>query len=158
MLQSVFATIQARLSRLPWLQKNWKWFLPCVLLGMPTVIGLGTAQLVLSAFDGIKKTPPVLVGYSIARTDPRVRTRLGTPLSDDGFSDGSSNGQEVDINVPLSGPKASGRLRVAARNEAGQWSISALRLNFEDRSPSIDLMAALESGKPFSSLDVSKQE
>src|SRR5687768_7450173 len=103
-----------------WWSRNWKWALPVGCL-LPIVLCGGGAVLfvtiILGAVTGsIKSSDAYAEGMARARANPEVVASLGEPIESGFLISGSIsvNGPSgnVDVSIPISGPKGSGTLYI----------------------------------------------
>jgi len=91
----------------------------------------------------MRQSTPYRDSVARAQNDPRVRAALGTPVKPGLFVSGSINTQNRDgdakLDIPLSGPKGSGTLRVVATKTRGQWDYNRMIVTPKN-GPEIDLM------------------
>src|ERR687894_695514 len=115
--------------------RNWKWLGPggCLVL----LIGVGgvAALIVFGVMSAVKSSEVYRGALSIAQSHPAAIERLGEPIKDGWFVTGNINFQNergnANLDIPLSGPKKSGRLVVQARYEGGEWLYEKLDLTPE---------------------------
>jgi TonB family protein len=119
--------------------RNWKWMVPAgclgLLLGLATLIG-GVFFVVMSAM----KSSDVYQGaLKVAQSSPAAVERLGEPISDGWLVKGNVRHEggrgNANFDIPLSGPKKSGTLRVWATTQGGEWTYERLDLEAEGEAP-----------------------
>ncbi|HEX7957650.1 MAG TPA: cytochrome c oxidase assembly factor Coa1 family protein [Pyrinomonadaceae bacterium] len=112
--------------------RNWKWIVPVGCLGLI----LGGVALVLGivaiAMSAIKSSDVYQGALKVAQTHPAAVERLGEPVKDGWFVKGNikvdAAGGNADFEIPVSGPKRSGKLFVRAVNPDGAWMYERLEL------------------------------
>lgn len=128
--------------------RNWKWLVPTGCLVLLIGVGGVVALIVFGVMSAVKSSEVYRGSLAIAQSHPAAIERLGEPIKDGWFVTGNVNFQNergnANFNIPLSGPKKSGRLVVQARYEGGEWLYEKLDLTPEgadsisllDRGPS----------------------
>src|SRR5919112_3430150 len=137
------------------LGRNWKWMLPVGCLGLILAGVLLIGGIVFVAMSAIKSSEVYQGALKVAQTHPAVTERLGQPVKDGWFVQGNisyeGGGGNANFEVPVSGPKNSGTLRVSAINHDGAWMYQRLDLVVGGETTSLlDRNVAL----PGSSVDV----
>ncbi|MBV8856461.1 MAG: TonB family protein [Acidobacteria bacterium] len=114
------------------LGRNWKWMLPVGCLGLILAGVALIGGIVFVAMSAIKSSEVYQGALKVAQTHPAAVERLGQPIKDGwlvngnvNFENGSGN---ANFEVPVSGPKNSGTLRVSAVNTGGAWMYQRLDL------------------------------
>lgn len=114
------------------LGRNWKWMLPVGCLGLLLAGVALIGGIVFVAMSAIKSSEVYQGALRIAQTHPAAVERLGQPVKDGFFVNGKINFEggsgNADFEVPVSGPKNSGTLRVSAVNSGGAWMYQKLDL------------------------------
>jgi hypothetical protein len=117
------------------------------LIGCGVVIVLGAAfcaVLMFGVFATMKHSNVYKEALARAQNDPRVQAALGTPIEPGWWTSGSvhfTNGSgDADINIPISGPKASGRIHAVATIEDGNMKFERLSMKPE-HGDRIDLLS-----------------
>lgn len=114
------------------LGRNWKWMLPVGCLGLILAGVALVGGIVLVAMSAIKSSEVYQGALKIAQTHPAVTERLGQPVKDGWFVKGNikldAGGGSANFEIPVSGPKNSGTLRVSAVNPGGAWMYQRLDL------------------------------
>jgi Cytochrome oxidase complex assembly protein 1 len=124
-----------------WFARNWYWLLAvgCLPILCCGLIGGGITMFAASA---AKSSGAFVESVAIAGADENVIAAIGKPISP-GFPKQTNvnivNGVEnVDLLVPISGPKGEGLLKVVAQKKGdGAWNYS--QLNFEVNGKTIEL-------------------
>jgi TonB family protein len=114
------------------LGRNWKWMLPVGCLGLLLAGVALIGGIVFVAMSAIKSSEVYQGALKIAQTHPAAVERLGQPVKDGFFVNGKINFEggsgNANFEVPVSGPKNSGTLRVSAVNSGGAWMYQKLDL------------------------------
>lgn len=117
------------------------------LIGCGIVIVLGVAfcaVLMFFVFGAMKRSNVYKEAVARAQNDPRVKAVLGEPVEPGWWSSGSihfENGSgNADMNIPISGPKGSGRIHAVATIEDGNLKFERLSMKPES-GDRIDLLS-----------------
>lgn len=136
------------------LPKNntWIWIVLAIVipLGGLTCCCGGGALTFVGAVSQVASSETYTEAVRRAREDARVKEALGEPINT-GFSVkskfNSHNGVgEMTLEIPLTGPKGSATLDVAADNKTGAWKYSKLEVRPATGEP-IDLRSEAEKGQ-----------
>ena len=115
------------------LGRNWKWMLPVGCLGLILGLVALVGGIVFVAMSAIKSSDVYQGALKVAQTHPAAIQRLGEPIKDGWFVSGNvnyTNGSgNANFDIPVSGPKGSGTLRVRAVNPSGAWMYEKLELS-----------------------------
>ena len=130
-----------------WWSRNWKWALPVGCLLPILLCGGGFLVfffVIYGAVTGaIKNSDAYQEGMARARANPEVVAALGEPIESGWLISGSINvegsGGNVDVSIPISGPKGSGTLYVVGTRSAGRWQYSRMEVEVPGRPSRIDL-------------------
>ena len=117
-----------------WWSRNWKWFVPTVLLcmfviccGFPGVVG----YIIYKNPDIIKsKIEPYVKTMDKLRSNPEVQEAFGQPIRDDSWMPGGNvnNGLFWDI----AGPKGKGKVYLRTRIINDKWEIVRIEVTTPD--------------------------
>jgi TonB family protein len=114
------------------LGRNWKWMLPVGCLGLILAGVALIGGIIFVAMSAIKSSEVYQGALKVAQTHPAAVERLGQPVKDGWFVQGNvkvdAGGGNANFEIPLSGPKNSGTLRVSAINTGGAWMYQKLDL------------------------------
>lgn len=133
-----------------WWSRNWKWFLPtgcCLgtLLGIVlaiAVFGVGIFGLISGISKVMKSSEPYQTAVARAKANEKVVETLGTPITE-GFPMGNINtnndGGNVDLSIPITGPKGKATIYVVGTRSGGAWSYSKMSVTITATDESIDL-------------------
>jgi hypothetical protein len=119
----------------------WKWIgLGCGAL----VVGLVAfiAFILIVVFGSMRSSTPYQDAMARAQNDPRVIEALGSPVKPGYFISGqintNNNDGDVNISIPLHGPKGGGILEVKGTKTSGTWKYESMKVVVKGES--IDLM------------------
>jgi len=137
--------------RRSWVNRNWKWALPvgCLLAVLLAAGGFAVFFfLIYSVVSGtITSSDAYQEGMAAARSSPEVRAALGEPIGSGFWITGgievSGPSGNVNVAIPIFGPKGSGTLYVVGIRTAGRWQYSTMEVEIPGRSDRIDLMGRL---------------
>ena len=113
-----------------WFGRNWKWFVPVVIV-LPIIVCCGgITAIVGGVFGMIKSSEPYKHAVAQAQANPQVTAAIGTPV-EPGFMAGGNinlngNNGNADLVIPLKGPKGSGTLFVTGTKTNGVWTYQTL--------------------------------
>jgi len=120
-------------------QKHWA-------IAAAVVYGLGAAFFVgifVVAFAVLASLEPVETAKHEARTNPRIAEHVGTPVDVSWWFTGSVNTEaragDADVTVYLSGPLASGTLRMVSVKRGDAWVVRKIVLTLDDTGQVIGL-------------------
>jgi TonB family protein len=119
--------------------RNWKWMVPAgclgLLLGLATLVG----GIFFVAMSAIKSSDVYQGALKVAQSSPAAVERLGEPIKDGWLVKGNVRHEggrgNANFDIPLSGPKKSGTLRVWATRQGGEWTYERLDLEAEGEDP-----------------------
>ena len=115
-----------------WFGRNWKWFVPLVIV-LPIIVCCGgVTAIVGGVFGMIKSSEPYKYALAQAQSNPQVTAALGTPIEAGFFAGGNINLNNddgaADLVIPIKGPKGSGTLFVTATKTDGVWTYQTLEV------------------------------
>jgi hypothetical protein len=133
-----------------WWSRNWKWFVPtgcclgtllCVILAV-AVFGFSIFAIFSGVSAALKGSEPYKVAVARANANEKVIAALGTPMTE-GFPSGSINTHndtgDVDLSIPISGPKGKGTIHVVGTRSAETWTYSKMSVTITGTGQTIDL-------------------
>jgi hypothetical protein len=127
-----------------WFDRNWKWFVPLVVVVFFTLIGGFVAALLFGVSHMMRDSIPYQVAVDRATKNPTVQAELGAPIKVGWFTSGSINlngpSGSASLAIPLNGPKGEGVVYVEAKRRAGVWRYETLEFApaTGDRVPLLD--------------------
>ena len=130
-----------------WWSRNWKWALPVGCLLPIVLCGGGFLALVFLIFGAvtgsIKASDAYMEGMARARANPEVVAALGDPIESGFWITGNISVEgpsgNVDVSIPISGPKGSGTLYVVGTRSAGRWQYSTMEVEIPGRPTRVDV-------------------
>ena len=133
-----------------WWSRNWKWFVPtgcclgtllCLILAV-AVFGFSMFAIFSGVSAALKSSEPYKVALARAKANDKVTTALGTRITEE-FANGSINisgsSGEVDLTIPISGPKGKGTIYVVGTRSGGTWTYSKMSVTITGTGETIDL-------------------
>lgn len=131
-------------SRPSWFSRNWKWFLPTVIIGPLLLVALFIGGIASMVFGMIKSSEPYQHAVGVAASDPRVVSQLGAPITPGWFPTGninvSNSSGNADLSIPLNGSRHHGTVHVVARKSGGVWRYQKLDMITDGHEVGIDLL------------------
>jgi len=128
-----------------WFGRNWKWAVPsigCLSLIIITVIFASTMVMKLTGL--FKDSEPYQTGMETLTKNELVIEILGEPIETNGNIEGkvSYNNEDgnVDLKVPVKGPKGEATLIVIAEKKDGEWVYHIMEVSINDTNEKIDLL------------------
>ncbi len=127
-----------------WLKENWKWFFPT--LGSAILIVLVSSVVIGFIYiSGVVKTSTLYkLSLKKAKENSLVQEKIGKSLRSGLFVSGiisvSQLSGEADFEMPISGEKGEGVLKVKAQKIDGQWVYSVLEVDVNNSKEAIDLV------------------
>jgi Cytochrome oxidase complex assembly protein 1 len=126
-----------------WFSRNWKWFMPTVILGPILALVLLIGGLFALGLSAIKSSEPYQHAVTAATHDARVTGPMGAPVTPGWYFLGSINvsgsAGDADLTVPLNGTVRHGTVHVVARKSEGIWSYQTLEVQIDGASARINL-------------------
>jgi hypothetical protein len=132
------------IPRKSWFARNWKWFIPTVILVPLLLLALFIGVIFSAVFGMMKSSEPYQHAVAAASQDARVSSQLGTPVKPGWYATGNVNisgdSGDADIAIPLNGTLHHGTVYVAARKSGGVWSYQRLEVEIEGVPDRINLL------------------
>src|SRR5687768_4101327 len=114
------------------LGRNWKWMLPVGCLGLILGVVALVGGIFFIAMSAMKSSDVYQGALKAAQAHPAAIERLGEPIKDGWLVTGNVNvnasGGSANLEIPVSGPKSSGKLYVRAISPDGAWMYERLDL------------------------------
>lgn len=127
-----------------WFSRNWKWFVPTLILGLVLLLALFVAGLMTFVFGLLKSSEPYQHAIAVASSNPDVVRELGTPIAPGWFLSGNINvsgsSGNADLSIPLKGSRHRGTLYVVAKKTDGAWTYKKLKMLVEGQESPIELL------------------
>ncbi|HWX56844.1 MAG TPA: cytochrome c oxidase assembly factor Coa1 family protein [Verrucomicrobiae bacterium] len=127
-----------------WFSRNWKWFVPLVVLTPILLIGLFAGVVLTFVFGLLKSSEPYKHGVEVVMRDPRAQQALGPPVKIGRLVSGNVNttldSGEADLGIPVYGSAHEGKVYVIAKKSAGVWHYEKIQLWLEGQPSGLDLL------------------
>jgi Cytochrome oxidase complex assembly protein 1 len=119
-----------------WFDRNWKWLVTLLLI-LAFLIVAGFIAAVLFGVEALIKNSDPYHPYQLAvrraTESPTVAEKLGTPIQIGWFVSGNINysgsGANVNLSIPISGPKGRGHIGVVGKEHAKRWTFETLEVD-----------------------------
>ncbi|HEY7404027.1 MAG TPA: cytochrome c oxidase assembly factor Coa1 family protein [Candidatus Angelobacter sp.] len=132
------------MARPNWFSRNWKWFIPTVVLGPILLLALFVGGVLSLVSSMMKSSEPYQHAMAVATHDARVTAQLGVPLRPGWFVTGSINESgpsgSADLSIPLRGQLRHSMVYVVANRSGGIWSYQTLEVEIEGEPERINLL------------------
>jgi hypothetical protein len=129
-----------------WFSRNWKWFVPTLVLGLVLLIAVAVGALVTFVFGLLKSSEPYQHAVAVASSNPAVVRELGTPIVPAWYISGNINvsgsSGNADLTIPLKGSLHRGTVYVVAKKTAGVWAYDKLQVLVDGQESPIKLLPA----------------
>jgi cytochrome oxidase complex assembly protein 1 len=117
-----------------WWTRNWIWVLSLLLCLFAGLVIFFTTVVSLSAVSTIRSSGALNAAIARAGELSPVTDRLGTPISLNGFPEGTVSFEETegfaDVRIPISGPKGEAKLLAIGEKNNGRWDFSSMSLEY----------------------------
>jgi hypothetical protein len=127
-----------------WFARNWKWFVPTLILGLVLLLALFVGGVLTLTFGLLKSSEPYQHAIAVASSNPDVVRELGTPITPGWYLSGNINvsgtSGNADLAIPLKGSRHRGTLYVVANKTDGAWTYTKLRMLVEGQESPIELL------------------
>ena len=128
-----------------WFGRNWLWVVPvggCLTIILLFIFGIGA--LFFGVSEVLSNSTPYEYAVEKASNDSSVIEYLGNPIETAGIMRGNisiKNGSgEVDISIPLKGPKGKGSVIVIGKKIDGEWIYEELYVLIKETNDKINLL------------------
>ena len=115
-----------------WFSRNWKWFVPTLILGLVLLLALVVGGLLAFVFGLLKSSEPYQHAVAVASSNPDVVRELGAPIAPGWYVSGninvSENSGDVNLAIPLHGKDRRGTVYVVAKKTDGVWTYDKLEM------------------------------
>ena len=117
-------------------------------LGGLLLIVLFVGLFVVAVFGSMRSSDPYRFAVETAMHDPRVLSRLGSPVKPGWLISGSISVQndsgQADLSIPVQGSAHKGTIHVVGKKSEGVWAYQRLVLAGEDGREQLDLLPHTE--------------
>ncbi len=129
-----------------WFARNWKWFIPTLILGLVLLLALFVGGLLTFIFGLMKSSEPYQHAVAVASSNQDVVRELGAPIAPGWFTSGniniSGNSGDADLAIPLKGSLHRGTVYVIAKKTDGAWKYEKLEVLIDGQESPIKLLPA----------------
>jgi hypothetical protein len=130
--------------RRSWFERNWKWFVPVMLVSAVLLFGLFFGALFELLTSVMRSSVAYQTAVQRAEESPEVADKIGHPIKVGWIVSGninvSSNSGNADLSIPISGPRGKGRILVSAKKQFGKWTFQTLEVQVEGDDTPIPLL------------------
>jgi hypothetical protein len=127
-----------------WLERNWKWLVPVLLVVMFLGILLFAGGIFFGVTKVMKSSEPYRVAFERASSDPRVIAVIGEPIRKSWYMTGQINingpSGHASLAFPVRGPRGKATVYVEAIRRMGEWDIRSITVEFRDSNRRLDLL------------------
>src|ERR1051326_5244002 len=134
------------IPRKSWFARNWKWFIPTIILVPLLLLALFIGVIFSAVFGMMKSSEPCQNAVAVASQNARVSAQLGAPVTPGWYATGninlSNDSGNAEIAIPLKGTLRHGTVYVMAKKSDGIWSYQRLEVEIEGAPDRINLLPA----------------
>jgi len=131
---------------------KWVLGLGCGCLALVLICAGGCGGFMYYGVQQLKKTKPWTDAVARANANPEATAELGSPIESGWMMQGTYNVQQsggtetgnVDVTIPLEGPKGKGSVHVVGKSTSGQWDYTTMEVT-TDSGKRIDLLKGAKS-------------
>ncbi len=127
-----------------WFSRNWKWFIPVVVLVPALLLVLFVGAIMSLVFGMMKSSEPYKHGMAVMMSNPQAIQSLGAPVKAGRLVSGNINttdsSGDADLSIPVRGSLRSGKLYVIAKKSVGVWHYEKIQLWIDGQSSGLDLL------------------
>ena len=134
-------------SKKPWLNRNWKWLIPLLVLSLGITIVLGLAGNEISGVVAVYAESEIYEdALKIAKENNEVKQKLGDlkPIGFSAIAEGvikfSNNNNSVDISVRVTGSKGRGRIDISANRKENKWEYKRIQIRIKRPKETIKIL------------------
>jgi hypothetical protein len=124
--------------------KKLVWIIVTVVLAVLLLAGLFIGAVGAAIFAGMRSSDPYRFAMQTATHDPRVLSRLGSPVKAGWLVNGNINlrndSGDADLSIPVSGPTHKGTIHVVGTKTGGEWTYQKLTLTVKDGPEGLNLL------------------
>jgi hypothetical protein len=121
-----------------WFGRNWKWFVPSMLLGTVLLAALAVFGYVQIRSYRYRQNPAYQAAIAAVQVSPQAQARLGSPIVDSDWNPqglidvGDGTIGEALFNFTVTGPQGSAEVATQGRMVSGEWAVTHLELRFAE--------------------------
>ncbi len=129
----------------PWWQRHPRWCVAVVITGSALVMAVIVLAVFTVVIGSIKSSDVYVTAMDRVRHNPAVAAALGTPLNERILVTGNIHVSGptglAELEIPISGPKASATVYVEATKQLGEWHFDHLIVQLDSTRKRLDLLA-----------------
>ena len=141
------APIPQMVPQKSWFSRNWKWFLPTIILGPLLLLALFIGGILSFVFGMMKSSEPYHYAVATAQNNPEVIRELGAPVEPGWFTSGNINvsgsSGAAAMAISLNGKLRHGSVLVIAKESDGNWTYQKLEVLVDGHDTPIQLLPGL---------------
>lgn len=127
-----------------WFGRNWKWFVPTIVVAFVAMVGLFIFAILSFVFGIMRSSEPYQTAIQRAQQNPVVWQKIGHPVRVGRFFSGSINVSgdtgDAELSIPISGDRGAGHILVSAKKRAGKWTYETLEVHVDSDGTVIPLL------------------
>jgi cytochrome oxidase complex assembly protein 1 len=139
-----FTTLPSQARPQSWFERNWKWFVPLLIVFGVLVLALLVGGLFWSLESMMRSSYAYQLAVERAMESPAVAARLGKPLHIGWLVSGNVNfsgaEENAKLSIPISGPYGKGDIIVVGKKRANHWSFETLEVDVSGQDEPIPLL------------------
>ena len=120
------------------------WIVVAAFLGVLLLVVLFIGAIAAAVLGSMRSSEPYRFAMQTATHDPRVLSRLGSPVKAGLWVNGTINirndSGDADLSIPVQGPLHKGTIHIVAKKSEGEWTYQRLTLKVESGSERLDLL------------------
>lgn len=132
-------------SQRGWISRNWGCVIVLAIAAPVLLCGGCFTSVFMIAFGAMKSSTPYQETVARAEANAEVKQLLGAPVEPGWYVLGNfeiqNDAGQADLQIPISGPKGSAMISVAATKTAGVWSYSRMLVSSPELAQPIDLLS-----------------
>ncbi|MCF6347611.1 MAG: cytochrome c oxidase assembly factor 1 family protein [Flavobacteriaceae bacterium] len=139
--------MNALISKKPWLNRNWKWLIPLLVLFSGIALILALAGNGISSVVAVYSESEIYKdALEIANKNEEVKQKLGDLEPIDFFAIAecvvkySNNNNSVDISVRVKGSKGKGRIDISADRKEDKWEYQRIQIRIKKPKETIKIL------------------
>lgn len=127
-----------------WLERNWKWAVPVLVVSCLLVLTLFVGGIFWAITSMMRSSYPYQLAVKRATESPAVAAKIGKPLQIGWLISGNVNfnGPEgnASLSIPVSGPNGEGEIIVVGKKHGNRWNFETLEVDVTGEDESIPLL------------------
>jgi len=146
MSSPVYSPPMSPIAQVPrtWFGRNWKWFVPTLVVTFLTIFGLFIFAILSFVFGTIRSSGPYQTAIERTQQNPVVWEKIGHPVRVGRFFSGSINisgdSGNAELSIPIYGDHGAGHILVSAKKREGKWTYQVLEVHVDADGTVIPLL------------------